>query len=292
VDAAQVAPVVGEGAVAETNVGQDVTADAAVDGEAVAKADGTVAAVVEPDPAPAETPTDPIAKAAAALDKIDAAVASVAKPDDLEKSMYHVGRFAEFLEGLSYLAAGAQSETDFEGDNSPVPAKLRDWLKAGATIFKDMAKEEVDEFVAGFKAQKTAATGDLAKGDPADGADGDDLAKTITDLTAERNTLAQTVADKDDALAKLADRIEPLAQSFEALAKRLAVVEASPAPAKTAGPLAAISKEQDAGGAAALEKATPSPDDIASALGAMTEEDRALLLIKASHQLPRAVRYR
>lgn len=286
----------GEGDPAETNVGQDVAAEPAAQTE-VAKADGAV--VTEP---PAETPAadvtaasevaDPIAKATAALDLIDAAVASVAKTDDLEKGLYHVGRFAEYLEGLSYLASSVQSETDFEGDDSPVPAKMRDWLKAGAAIFKDLAKEEVDEFVASFKAQKAAVTGDVTKLKITVG--GEDLTKSITDLTTERDALVKTVTEKDDALAKLADRIEPLAKTIDDLTKRLAVVEASPAPAKTAGAMAtAVSKEADAGGAQSLEKtAAPSQEDIAKALSEMTEEDRAMLLIKAAQQLPRPVSYR
>ncbi len=66
---------------------------------------------------------------------------------------------------------------------------------------------------------------------------------------------------------------------------------AEPAPPKTAGTygLVAISKEEDAGGAQSLGKAAPSQDDIAQALSEMSEEDRAMLLIKAAQQLPRPV---
>jgi phage head maturation protease len=78
---------------------------------------------------------------------------------------------------------------------------------------------------------------------------------------------------------------------IDRLEKRVAELLVEPAPAKTAGSfgLVAVSKEQDAGGAGALEKTAPSEDDLAKALSQMSEEDRALLLIKASMQLPRPV---
>ena len=300
VDATSADPVIGEGDLEKTDEAQDVAGQTAVEGEAtIAKAEGegVVAATAGESSEPA---VDAITKATAALDKIDAAVASVAKTDDVKMSMYHVGRFAELLESLSYLASSAQSEADFEGDASPVPAALRDWLKAGSVIFKDMAKEEVDEFVAGFKAKKSVSAGEITLDITAVG--GEALAKSITDLTGERDGLIKSLAERDEALAKalaVVERVEPLAKTVEdlvatntALAKRLEIVEAHPAEAKTAGPMA-VSKEADAGGAGALAKAAlPGEEDIAKALAEMPEEDRALLLIKASRQLPRAVTYR
>lgn len=98
---------------------------------------------------------DPIAKITAALKVADDKVAAIKA--HTSKSINHVGRFAEFLDGLSYLAAAVQSEADLEADDSPVPAKLRKWLKAGAAIFADLAAEEVAEFVESFKVQKAAA---------------------------------------------------------------------------------------------------------------------------------------
>lgn len=277
---------------------------AVVDETVIAKAnEGEPGATVEAETAPAaEVSVDPVAKATAAVDALAGAVAAVGKPDDVTKSMYHVGRFAEYLEGISYLVASAQAEADYEGDKSPVPDKMRDWLKSGAAIFKELAKEEVDEFVESFKAKKSAETGDLAKATIGEitidlkTVGGEELAKSITDavntalaaVTTERDALAKSVTEKDEALTKLAERIEPLTAQVQELAKRFAD---EPAPAKTAGAFA-VSKEDDASGATTVEKSAPSDEDIAKALGAMSEEDRALLLIKASHQLPRPVTYR
>ena len=79
---------------------------------------------------------------------------------------------------------------------------------------------------------------------------------------------------------------------IDRLNKRIEELLAEPAPSKCASGYAlfAVSKEDDAGGASNVEKAAPSADDIAAALDAMSEEDRAILLIKAAQQLPRPVR--
>jgi phage head maturation protease len=280
------------GAVAATTEGTETSAET-TGGVAKTTSEGNVAEGSETAAETEAASVDPITKATTALDKIDAAVAAVTKTDDLEKGLYAVGRFAEVLESISNLAQNAEYEAEMEADNSPVPAKLRDWVKAGAAIFKDMAKEEVDELVAAGNVKKAAAAEAITGQTAATGTE--DLHK----VTSERNDLAKALAEKDEALTKLADRIEPLAKTVEDLvatnadlAKRLATVEAQPAPAKTAGAAAAISKEEDASGSASLEKSVPSEEDIAKVLAAMSDEDRALLLIKASRQLPRAVTYR
>jgi phage head maturation protease len=83
--------------------------------------------------------------------------------EDLNKGMYNVSRFAEMLESISYMVSSAQNEADYEGDNSPIPAQLRDWLKQGAVIFTGMAVEEVNELVAQVNTMKAASVDGLAK---------------------------------------------------------------------------------------------------------------------------------
>jgi phage head maturation protease len=79
---------------------------------------------------------------------------------------------------------------------------------------------------------------------------------------------------------------------IDRLNKRIDELLAEPAPAKTAGSfgLVAVSKEDDASGNG-LQKAEPNEGDLVAALSAMSEEDRALLLIKAARQLPRPVTF-
>lgn len=75
--------------------------------------------------------------------------------DDVSKSMYDVGRFSELLQSIAYVQSSLASEAIYEGDNSQVPAQIKDWLKAGAAIFAEMAAEEVSEFVMGVNAIKS-----------------------------------------------------------------------------------------------------------------------------------------
>lgn len=77
---------------------------------------------------------------------------------------------------------------------------------------------------------------------------------------------------------------------IDRLSKRIEELLAEPAPAKTAGAYGfiAVSKEQDVGGNG-LQKTEASEQDLIAALQAMPDEERAMLLIKASLQLPRPV---
>jgi len=239
---------------------------------------------------PAETVIDPLTKATAAVEALAAALAPA--DDALAKGMYEVGRFAELLNSLSYMVLSSEYEADSEGDKSPVPAKLRDWLKSGAGIFKEMAKEEADELVAAGKVKKAAEAEAIAQA-ATEAADG--LAKVAaTDALAKAETatsdLAKALALRDEALSKIAETVEPLTKAVEAMAKRLAVVEASPAPSKTAGPGASISKGEDSGGLAKV--AIPDGDELTKALAAMPDNERAMLLIKAAQKLPRDFAYR
>lgn len=83
--------------------------------------------------------------------------------DDIRKDMYGVARFADMLCSIGGMVSSAKHERDYEGDNSPVPEKLRDWLANGATIFHAMATEELDELLAcAVKKQHTQLSDDDA----------------------------------------------------------------------------------------------------------------------------------
>lgn len=71
---------------------------------------------------------------------------------DLKKGLYELRDFADVLRSIGYLAGIAEWETQSEGDKSPLPAALRDWLAQGVAIFKAMAEEETAELLAGLKA--------------------------------------------------------------------------------------------------------------------------------------------
>ncbi|HYA07495.1 MAG TPA: HK97 family phage prohead protease [Xanthobacteraceae bacterium] len=272
-----------------------VAADPAAEDAAADEA--AVEAAGEPEPEPEPEADDPVTKATGAVDALVAALDAATPKDDLAKSMYHVSRFADMLSSLSYLHRDVADERDYEGDGSPIPEKLRDWLKAGITIHRDMTKEEGDELVAAAnKIKKAVGADDLAKAaaEPAGGDSAPDASEALAKAQSDLDALAKALAARDEALNKITERIEPLVKTVESLGKRLTEIEEQPAPAKTAGAGVAISKEADsAGSASAVAKsAGPATDDIAKALEAMSPEDRAMALIKAAQQLPRPVTYR
>jgi hypothetical protein len=74
-----------------------------------------------------------------------------AEGDTIQKGMYSVSDFAYTLNSLAYMVSDAAWEAEYEGDNSPVPAKMLDWLKTGTDIFREMAEEETQEMLANLR---------------------------------------------------------------------------------------------------------------------------------------------
>lgn len=68
--------------------------------------------------------------------------------DQVKKGIYSVKCFADLLEQLSWMARDAAFEAMYEGDASPVPAKLRAWISDGASILAEMTAEEIAELLA------------------------------------------------------------------------------------------------------------------------------------------------
>lgn len=123
-----------------------------------------------------ETPA-PAPIAAPAKDPVPAAVTDpkpaveIAKTDapKLKKGLYDCQRLADILMSLASCASCAQSEADWEGDQSKVPAQLRDAAIALGQALKDMTTEEVDELVSSMGGMGSAVmcmadrVGDLVK---------------------------------------------------------------------------------------------------------------------------------
>ena len=66
---------------------------------------------------------------------------------DLQKGVNDVSQLGDTLQSLYYLACGAVREAASEGDNSPIPARLKQVVLDIAGIYKDMAVEEADELL-------------------------------------------------------------------------------------------------------------------------------------------------
>ena len=76
---------------------------------------------------------------------------------DFAKDMYGVGRFAEIIQSLYYLGQSCEQESENEGDESPVPDALKNWLRDGTKVFRAMADEEVRELIAAVKKRDFSA---------------------------------------------------------------------------------------------------------------------------------------
>lgn len=66
-------------------------------------------------------------------------------PQDLQKSLYTVGRFASILSDLHYLQQDTAWERDYEGDASTVPDQIKAAIATLSQALRDMAVEETAE---------------------------------------------------------------------------------------------------------------------------------------------------
>jgi hypothetical protein len=194
------------------------------------EAGNTEPATVKPEPKPGNSgaevgkaaPVDPEVAAvdgvANALTKGEISASRLlelikAEKRSLRKGLYGVSCFAEVLSTIGYLASAAASEADWEGDDSPVPDKLKAWLTAGASIFVDMAQEEVTELVASLKT--AASKCDVTKFAAAAGID---LGKAGAKFSAKtKETLADVHQKVGAAHAALAKHAAALQKCDEAM---------------------------------------------------------------------------
>lgn len=274
---------------------------AKADDASAPKGEAETAAAAEAAPAEDAAKADAPAEKTAAqrAEEVVAALEKMAKGEDLKKGLYDVARLGELLSSLAYLIENAEFEAEIEGDNSPVPASLREPFAALVAAYKLMAVEEVDELAARVAVQK-AAKGESISGQAdatagaqaglAKAAGADEAAAALAKAEAQVSDLTKRLSDQDALFASFTERLE---KANADLAKRLEAVEAQPLPPKTAAVanppvVTAVTKADDsAGAAAALAGAAPSEAEIAKALSEMDPQERALILIKASHALPR-----
>lgn len=215
----------------------------------------------------------------------------------VEKGMYSLQDFAQALTTIGWLCNDAQWESEWEGDNSPIPAQLREWLAQGLQLFRDMAAEETAELMAQIKQQageidviELAQRGhDLAKAGAKFSKDAKEkLAKAHqavkdasyhldglgydkaddSDEDKEKSALADDLAKASGDLDLVKADLVKVAEERDALRKRVSELEAQPAPGKAL--LKAIAKGEDVSADQAEKSAQPDQND-------------PLALIKAIH---------
>jgi len=68
--------------------------------------------------------------------------------EPIQKGLWSVARLASLLQDVQWLASDEAWDAEIEGDGSPIPAQLGDWLSQGVTILSAMVTEEGAEAVA------------------------------------------------------------------------------------------------------------------------------------------------
>ena len=243
---------------------------------------------------------------------------------ELRKNMGNVLDFSDIINRIGWLAQSVSWEADYEGDGSPVPAALRDWLTQGGEIFQAMSREEIDELLATLPAPPTvevmAMAAKLTKGE-----DLGDLAKakfsattkaTLNAMHKAAMTAVGALADcwKDEEveeadkaaqaadlqkaadleadlqktgadLTKAADDLAKAQTTIDTLTKEVAELKAQPAAPK--GVINANSVVSKSGDIANPDSTDAALQKRAEEIALLPPEEQTRLLIKAIHEAKR-----
>lgn len=219
-----------------------------------------------------------------------------AEDETVQKSLGVVSDFAMCLQHIGYLISDLNWEADYEGDESPIPAQMLEWLRQGVGLWSALAAEESAELLAIMEQRtKAQAAEDLAKA-------GQRFSKATKSALAEVHKMLGECSDRMAALgyadaeeaeeeADKADQVElqkahgdltltkaALAKAHaerDKLAQRVAELEALPEAPK--GAVADISKAADMG---------QQQSELQPVRNDRGEVDDAATLIKAAHTRP------
>lgn len=228
---------------------------------------------------------------ALAHEAVEKAAAPPVEPARISKGMGDLSRFAMLLKQIGWMVTDTNMESMWEGDNSPVPAALNEWLATGLGIFQSMADEEAAElltYTAPPEAVKAEAPAAEAADSPATPASdgiappavaGDQVpisaatmnsvvSPDVVTVTAADTAVDVTKAEAPGAGDILREAVEKADASLKSeLAKRddeiailkqqMATVLAQPMPAKGVLNAVAVEKSGDTGGG--IEPAGMSP---------------------------------
>lgn len=218
--------------------------------------------------AAAELAADPAAETTTAPE--------AAKADDessTQKGMYDLSSFSNVICSIGYMVRSAAEESEWEGDNSPLPAAMLEWLKTGVQIFKDMAEEETAELIAQLDEKFPAPVAVATVVENADGKT-DDVAKAEFDSLQDSITKALEI-DSASSAEDVTKAIDGLRDEVTKARDRIKELEGLAAPGKAL--LKAITKGDDVD-PEAEGSATPA---VKSADG---QENDIATMIKSIHQ--------
>jgi hypothetical protein len=147
---------------------------------------------------------------------------------DTAKGMYTVQQMASLVDSLSMIQSSTSYESEAEGDNSPIPGKIKEICRAVCDVLIEMVTEESAEMMdnMGGDGKETAM---------AAAAKPEDIQKMID----------ASIAKVTGELGKATETITKVTAENETLKKRLETLEAQPMPHKTAR---TVDKREDAGG--------------------------------------------
>jgi hypothetical protein len=169
-----------------------------------------------------------------------------------QKSMYSVSDLAGVLNMAAYIAESLEDEAEWEGDDSPIPAQLKEWISEGVDILNDLTDEESAELLADLAADKALKAKEVVKTSaqpkPQEGEhsmkDEEILAKfaAVEAEAAENKKMIKTLQDEN---TKLAADLKKSTDELEQVAKTIEEVLAEPEEVKVIANAAVVSKADD-----------------------------------------------
>jgi hypothetical protein len=221
----------------------------------VYKADGVV--TVDTSETPAPVPAAELAKTDPAPVVDPAPVAdATGEPAAIKKGLYCTADLGQILGAIASIAARSEFEAEMEGDNSPVPAAIRDWLKTGLQILNAMTAEESAELLAAVTppdvVAAAAAAADLEKAGKRHSASDQNHVQGMHDsavaLGAGCGAGEKAAGSESEDLAKAAlqdttTQLTKITGERDELQKKVTALEAQPAAPK--GVAKVVGKEDD-----------------------------------------------
>ena len=252
-------------AVFEMWKGEDMKKDPAEANPAdEAKKDDAVEMADKADDKP-EDEKDPKPEDAKKEDEADADKSATDAADlEVKKGMFEVARLAGLIQELQWLQECCASEADWEGDNSPIPAELRNIILALSGTLKGMVAEETKELTAAKAdggSEPNPGTDTIEKAGNRNNKADQDRVQKMHDMAIE---LGASCGDseklhKHDDVTKVQKELTDTLEKNVQLEKRVKELEAMPQPAKAA--LKVVEKSDDYQEVAAAEP-EPAQDDI------------------------------